>query len=90
MNKLFVLLLCILSFQTVSAQIEMFDESVKMVEEPKGLPYDSLSNMKTQKFGTSEKYKYTFDHLIGQTLMFVAILLVTKGIEVLRLVLTIR
>ena len=70
MNKLFVLLLCILSFQTVSAQIEMFDESVKKVEEPKGLPYDSLSNMKTQKFGTSEKYKYTFDHLIGQTLMF--------------------
>ena len=44
MNKLFVLLLCILSFQTVSAQIEMFDESVKKVEEPKGLPYDSLSN----------------------------------------------
>lgn len=71
MKKLsYIILLWMFSYQTVSAQIEMFDESIKKVEEPTGLPYDSLSNMKTQKFGTSDNYKFTFDHLIGQTLMF--------------------
>lgn len=56
--------------QTAFAQIEMFDESVKKVEMPKALPYDSLRNMATQKFGSGDNYKYTFDHLIGQTLLY--------------------
>ena len=29
-----------------------------------------LSNMRLQEFGTLDNYKFTFDHLIGQTLMF--------------------
>lgn len=53
-NLILISFLCMLSCQTVFAQIEMFDESIKKVEEPKGIPYDSLSNMKTQKFGTSD------------------------------------
>lgn len=65
-----ILLLCILSCQTVSAQVQLFDETVEKKECPKGLPYDSLSNMRLQEFGTLDNYKFTFDHLIGQTLMF--------------------
>lgn len=56
--------------QTAKAQIEMFDESVIKIEEPKAEPYDSLSNMQTKKYGNAEKYNYTFDHLIGQTLLY--------------------
>ncbi len=52
------------------AQIEMFDESIKKIETPKAEPYDSLRNMHTQRYGTKENYSFTFDHLIGQTLMF--------------------
>lgn len=69
--KKYILLfiICTLSLQ-VTAQIEMFNEGVKKIEEPKALPYDSLRNMATQKFGTKDNFKYTFDHLIGQTLMY--------------------
>lgn len=64
-------LMSLLVFVTsVFAQIEMFDESIKKVEEPKALPYDSLRNISTQKYGTNEDYKYTLHHLIGQTLMY--------------------
>lgn len=66
---LLVIMICSFSLHS-SAQIEMFDESIKKVEVPKALPYDSLTNMVTQKYGTREDYKYTFDHLIGQTLLF--------------------
>lgn len=70
MNRFsFVILISLLSLH-VSAQIEMFDESIKKVEEPKVMPYDSLTNMVTQKYGTREDYRYTFDHLVGQTLMY--------------------
>jgi len=70
MNKIIVTSLLVLFAMQINAQIEMFDESIKKVEEPKALPYDSLTNMVTMKFGTKENYKYTFDHLVGQTLMF--------------------
>lgn len=54
----------------VKAQIEMFDESVQKKEIPNITPYDSLRNISTQKYGTSQKYRYTLHHLIGQTLMY--------------------
>ena len=65
----FILMLSIFTIQ-VSAQIEMFDESQQIKEVPKAEPYDSLRNMATQKFGTKNNFKYTFDHLIGQTLLY--------------------
>lgn len=58
-----------LSLQTM-AQIEMFDESVKKVEEIKALPYDSLRNITTQEYGSGENSKFTLHHLIGQTLLY--------------------
>lgn len=48
----------------------MFDESIKKVEKPQTLPYDSLSNISTQEYGTKDDYKFTLHHLIGQTLMY--------------------
>lgn len=53
-----------------TAQIEMFDESVQKIDSPQVLPYDSLRNISTQKYGTPQKYEYTMHHLIGQTLMY--------------------
>lgn len=70
MKRIYIsLLMCFLAINAI-AQIEMFDESVQKVETPKILPYDSLRNISTQKYGTSQKYKYTMHHLIGQTLMY--------------------
>lgn len=66
---IFFVVFCVFSLQNM-AQIEMFDESVQKAEIPKAIPYDSLKNMSTEKYGTKDNYKYTFDHLIGQTLMF--------------------
>lgn len=63
------LVICMFSLPA-TAQIEMFNENIKKVEEPKTEPYDSLTNMHIQRFGTKEKYSFTFDHLIGQTLLF--------------------
>lgn len=54
----------------IMAQIEMFDENIKKVEEPQVQPYDSLRNMSTQRYGTKEDYHFTYHHLIGQTLMY--------------------
>lgn len=71
MKKLFFIsLLTMFAYQTAMAQIEMFDESIKKVETPQVLPYDSLRNITTQKYGTKDDYKYTLHHLIGQTLMY--------------------
>ena len=36
------------------AQVEMFDESIQVKEEPKVLPYDSLTNMRTLRYGTKD------------------------------------
>lgn len=70
MKKIFTLLL--ISFYAVNAlsQIEMFDESVQKVDTPKVLPYDSLRNFSTQKYGTPQKYRFTMHHLVGQTIMY--------------------
>jgi len=54
-----------------NAQIEMFSEKASVPKEAvKAMPYDSLTNISAQLYGTKENAKYTFDHLIGQTLMF--------------------
>lgn len=65
-----ILLAMFFSALAMNAQIEMFDETAQKAEEPQAIPYDSLSNMKTQPFGIKGKCKYTFDHLIGQTLLY--------------------
>lgn len=70
MRKIASIISLLFFVANVFAQIEMFDESIKKVEEPKVLPYDSLRNISTQKYGTTENYKYTLHHLIGQTLMY--------------------
>ena len=70
MKKLYIILLFSLSALSAKAQIEMFDESVQKKETPQILPYDSLRNISTQKYGTPQKYKYTMHRLIGQTLMY--------------------
>ena len=69
MKKLFLLVMITFSLSAM-AQIEMFDESVKKVAAPQALPYDSLKNVATQKYGSGDKYKQTYHHLIGQTLMY--------------------
>lgn len=48
----------------------MFEENIQKVETPQIQPYDSLRNISTQRYGTSQKYEYTLHHLIGQTLMY--------------------
>lgn len=66
-----ILILVISLFSTnAMAQIEMFDESVKKIEEPTVQIYDSLKNMSSQRYGTKEEYSFTYHHLIGQTLMY--------------------
>ena len=64
----FILISCMVSIKTM-AQIEMFDESIKKIEEPMIQVYDSLTNMKPQRYGTDE-YNKTLHHLIGQVLMY--------------------
>ena len=66
---LFLFVLCMFSLQNM-AQIEMFDESIKKVEVPKAQPYDSLSNISPQKYGSGDSHTYTLHHLIGQTLLY--------------------
>ena len=68
-KALFLFMIGIFSYQA-TAQIEMFDERIKKEEAPKALPYDSLSNIRTQKYGSGDNYNYTLHHLIGQTLMY--------------------
>ncbi len=63
------LMLSLIAFNTM-AQIEMFDESVKKDIVIEALPYDSLTNISRQKYGTGDNYKLTLHHLIGQTLMY--------------------
>lgn len=65
----FLVAMMIFSLNAV-AQIEMFDENAKKIEHPKALPYDSLRNINTQRYGSGDKYRYTLHHLIGQTLMY--------------------
>ena len=63
------MIVCLLSIEAM-AQIEMFDESAKKAETPIVQVYDSLRNMSPERYGTKEKYSYTYHHLIGQTLMY--------------------
>lgn len=74
MNRLFYKFLFIsigvFGFNNSMAQVEMFDESIQVKEEPKVLPYDSLTNMRTLRYGTKDKFSFTFDHLVGQTLLY--------------------
>lgn len=69
-KSILLLLFCSILLNPIKAQIEMFDESVQKVEEPQVIPYDSMRNISTQKYGTPQNYKYTMHHLIGQTLMY--------------------
>ncbi len=64
---LLILALGISPFRAWS-QIDMFEEIPE--QEPKITPYDSLSNMHTQRYGNRENFSLTFHHLIGQTLMY--------------------
>lgn len=68
-KEIFILIISLFSTKTM-AQIEMFDESIKKVEEPTIQVYDSLRNISSQRYGTKEEYRYTYHHLIGQTLMY--------------------
>lgn len=70
MKKIIICLVFIAFAFQCFAQIEMFDESVQIKEEPQALTYDSLRNISTQRYGTGDNVKYTMHHLIGQTLMY--------------------
>lgn len=68
-REILIMIVCLLSIEAM-AQIEMFDESAKKAETPIVQVYDSLRNMSPERYGTKEKYSYTYHHLIGQTLMY--------------------
>ena len=68
-KEIFILVISLFSTNAM-AQIEMFDESVKKIEESTVQIYDSLRNMSSQRYGTKEEYSFTYHHLIGQTLMY--------------------
>lgn len=69
MKEVFCLISCLFSLQAM-AQIEIFDDNIQEIELAKVLPYDSLRNISTQRYGTSQQYEYTMHHLIGQILMY--------------------
>jgi len=70
MKKAFITILLSFFVANAMAQIEMFDRSVQKKEETKALPYDSLRNITTQKYGNGNNCSYTYHHLIGQTLLY--------------------
>lgn len=70
MKKAIITFALILLVGNAMAQIEMFDESIQKKDEVKALPYDSLRNISTQKYGSGDNTKYTLHHLIGQTLLY--------------------
>ena len=70
LNKILCSILFALYAITSSAQIEMFNESAQVEASPKAISYDSIRNVIPQPFGGKENSFGTFDHLIGQTLMY--------------------
>lgn len=70
MVRLLLIIVVGLYSMSSNAQIEIFNESLKQEEPVKVVQYDSIRNITSQPYGTKGKESFTYNHLIGQTLMF--------------------
>ena len=70
MVRLLLIILVGLYSMSSNAQIEIFNESLKQEEPVKVVQYDSIRNITSQPYGTKGNESFTYNHLIGQTLMF--------------------
>lgn len=70
MVRLLLIIVVGLYSMSSNAQIEIFNESLKQEEPVKVVQYDSIRNITSQPYGAKGKESFTYNHLIGQTLMF--------------------